>query len=80
MEERSKDGFDEIEEDFRKKCLYTDSDNLYLFGNFLYKDTPISPILVIEPRRFISLQLSPPHPSSEQDSDVTEQFSKVVNI
>ena len=33
MEERSKDGFDEIEEDFRKKCLYTDSDNLYLFEN-----------------------------------------------
>ena len=43
MEERSKDRFDEIEEDFRKKCLYTDSDNLYLFGNLFCEDEVVSP-------------------------------------
>ena len=30
--------FDDIEEDFKKDCYYTDSDNLYLFGNLFCED------------------------------------------
>ena len=43
MSEKQTDIFDDIEEDFKKKCLYTDNDNLYLFGNLFCEDEVVSP-------------------------------------
>ena len=46
MAARKADIFDEIEEDFRNDCYYTDSDNLYLFGNLFCSDELVNSDLV----------------------------------
>ena len=72
MEERSKDRFDEIEEDFRKKCLYTDSDNLYLFGNLFCEDEVVSP----EEAVLDSPELAGTSDDNDRDNDNGGNFNK----
>ena len=43
MSEKQTDFFDVVEEDFKKKCLDTDNDNVYLFGNLICEDEIVSP-------------------------------------
>ena len=43
MSEKQTDFFDDIEEDFKKKCLNTDNNNVYLFGNLFCEDEVVSP-------------------------------------
>ena len=43
MDKNSEDIFEEIEEEYKKKCIKTDSENLYLFGNLFCDDEDVSP-------------------------------------
>ena len=43
MSEKQTDFFDDIEEDFKKKCLNTDNNNVYLFGNLFCEDEVVPP-------------------------------------
>ena len=43
MDLNKKDIFNTIEEDYKKKCIKTDTENLYLFGNLFCGDEDVPP-------------------------------------